>query len=325
MKTTVIGYALALSVALVGAYQTWTHEGERDLSGSVLILDVDQDELASVEFDGPKSKLVLEIREDDTGAYVWGTFSSVGAEEDAPVTSESFKVGPSGETLVEGLAPFGAKRVLEGVDDSKLAELGFGDEQSTLTFRREGKDPQTYEVAGKIYSGRNRYVRDPSDGTVYVVAANIVQQLEAGRTTLPDRALIGDEVADIETITVRGGEAHATYSQNNPDDRAARFWALTGSSDPSPAAAGWFDKMLQLRVQRYVDDAARPSGLEEAFSVVVTSGRRSTEIVVYRTFDDEGEAQWYATSPHNRALVRVNASAATELQADLAAVLDQGA
>ena len=326
MKTTVIGYAVALSLALVGAYQTWTHEGDPDLSDATVILDVDRDELEVVTFDSPTATLVLEPREDDRGAYVWGRVTpKAGDEGSDPKPEQSFKVGPAGETLMNGMAPFVAKRVLEGVDASKLEELGFGEEQATLTLQRAGKEPKAYEVGARVYGGRNRYVRDPDAGTVYIVATNVVQQLETGATTLPDRSLVGVDTTDIETITVRGGEAEVTYAQNNPDDRAARFWAQQGSAEPNAAAAGWFDKVLNLRIARYIDDANRPAGLEEAFSMVVTSGRTATEVVVYRAFDDEGQEAWYATSPHNRALVQLNPSKGTEIYADLASVLDDGA
>lgn len=338
MKTTVIGYAVTLSLALVGAYQTWTHEGDPDLSDATVILDVDRDDLESVTFETPTSTLVLEPREDDLGPYVWGVAtpkaqpdegpeagSDGGTDAAEPGPPQAFKVGPAGETLMDGMAPFVAKRVLEGVDASKLEELGFGEEQATLTLARAGKEPKVYEVGAKVYGGRNRYVRDPESDTVYIVAANVVQQLETGKTTLPDRSLIGVDVTDIETITVRGGEAEATYAQNNPDDRAARFWAAQGSTEPNPAAAGWFDKALNLRIARYIDDNAKPAGLEEAFSMVVRAGRKATEVVVYRAFGDDGQESWYATSPHNRALVQLNNSAATETQADLASVLDGGA
>lgn len=326
MKTTVIGYAVALSLALLGAYQTWTHEGDPDLSEGTVILDVDRDELERITFESPSAALVLEPREDERGPYVWGVVKPKPGEAEVEVKPEqAFKVGPAGETLMNGMAPFVAKRVLEGVDASKLEELGFGKDQATLALERAGKAPKVYEVGARVYGGRNRYVRDPEAGTVYIVATNVVQQLETGATTLPDRSLVGVDTTDVETITVRGGEAEATYVQNNPDDRAARFWAQQGSNEPNAAAAGWFDKVLNLRIAEYIADADRPGGLEEAFSMVVTAGRTSTEVVVYRAFDDEGQEAWYASSPHNRALVQLNASRGTEIHADLASVLDDGA
>lgn len=316
----VVGYGVALCVALVGAYQTWTHEGDPDLSGATVILDVDRDELASIEFDSPSSTLVLEAREDELGPYVWGVFTPKDGEALEPSV---FKVGAAGETLVGNLAPFVSKRVLEGVDESKLEELGFGEEESQLTIRREGREPQRYQVAAKVYGGRNRYVRDPQDGTVYVVAAGTIQQLETARTTLPDRSLVGYDPTDISSITVRGGEAEVTYAQQNPDDRSARFWALEGRTEPNPAAAGWIDKVLNLRISRYLEQD--PPGLEEAFSLVVASGRKATEVVVLRALGEDGEMGWYARSPYDRAVVVLNASAVEEVFADLPAVLDAGA
>lgn len=335
MKSAVIGYGLALTLALAGAYQTWTHEGDLDLSGSTVILDVDRDDLEAIVFESPSGKVRLELREDELGPYVWAQTEPTAAPTPAedpgtpvpavvPPKPQAFKAGAAGETIAKGAAPFVAKRVLEGVDDSKLEELGFGEDQASLTFLRKGKEGKTYEVGAKAYGGSNRYVRDPEEGTVYIVAASLVDSLETAERSLPDRSLLAFDVTDIDTISVRGGEAEATYVQNNPDDRAARFWSVPGSPEPSPAAAGWFDKALRLKVLRYIDPAAKPDGLQEAFSMNVSSGRKSSEAIVYRAVGDDGNEAWYASSTHNRALVQLQSSSAAEAQADLASVLDAG-
>ncbi len=333
MKSAVIGYGLALTLALVGAYQTWTHEGDPDLSGSTVILDVDRDDLEAIVFESPSGRVRLELREDELGPYVWAqTEPTDAAAPDpadpsappvpVPAEPQAFKAGAAGETIAKGAAPFVAKRVLEGIDDSKLEELGFGDGQASLTFNRKARDAKTYEVGAKAYGGSNRYVRDPDDGTVYIVAASLIDSLETAERSLPDRSLLAFDVTDIDTISVRGGEAEATYVQNNPDDRAARFWSTPGSSDPSPAAAGWFDKALRLKVLRYIEPANKPAGLQEAFSMTVSAGRKSSEAIIYRAVGDDGNEAWYASSTHNRALVQLQSSSAAEAQADLASVLD---
>ncbi len=342
MKRMVAGYALALSVALVGAYQTWTHEGDPDLSGSTVILAGDKEDLVAVEYDSPTTNVRLAVREDELGAYVWvqATPKKDAVPEPAaapdnphgapkkPVENglpEAFKAGASGDQLTAGLAPFVAKRVLEGVDEAKLDELGFGEGQGALTITRKGREAKTYEVGAKAYGGSNRYVRDSADGTVYIVASNVLDPLETAKRSLPDRMLYGFDVTDIERVTIHGGEASATFVQNNPDDRAARFWAAEGSSEPNAAAAGWLDKALRLRVSRYVPEDERPAGLSEAFRYQLMAGRQALEITVLRAAGDDGEESWYAASPYNRGLVQLQRAAAAETQADLASVLDAGA
>ena len=335
MKFAVTAYGLALTLSLVGAYQTWTHEGDPDLSGATVILDVDRDDLEAIVFESPSGRVRLEMREDELGPYVWAQTEPTAdpaAPDPAiplppsavpvPSTPQAFKAGAAGETIAKGATPFVAKRVLEGVDDSKLEELGFGEGQASLTFIRKGRDAKTYEVGAKAYGGSNRYVRDPDDGTVYIVAASLVDSLETAERSLPDRSLLAFDITDIDTISVRGGEAAATYAQNNPDDRAARFWSTPGSTEPSPSAAGWFDKALRLKVLRYIDAANKPTGLEEAFSMTFTAGRKSSEAIIYRAAGDDGGEAWYAASTHNRGLVQLQTSSAAEAQADLASVLD---
>ncbi len=340
MKSTIIGYGAALALALTGAYWSWTHEGELDPSKATVIANIDRDDLASIEFESPTARLRLEMREDELGPYVWGIFTPKGDapkepdEDGAPHEPrkpkaqrepQAFKVGLPGEGLVAAMAPFVAKRILEGVEDRDAADLGFGDEGATLALERAGREAKVYQVGTTAHGAKNRLVRDPEDGTIYVVAATLISQLETGALTLPDRSLHGFEIPNIDSVTVRGGEAEVTYVQNNPDDRAARSWSVQGSADKSLAAAGWFDKALNLRVDRYIDDAQRPPGLEEAFSMVVAAGRKGTEIVFFRTFSDDGETRWFASSRHNRALVELKSAAVSEVQADLASVLDAGA
>jgi len=327
MKATIAGYALVLCAALIGAYQTWTHEGDPDPSEATVILEVEREELESIVFEGPQGTLELELREDQLGPFVWAVHTPKPSADasDAPVEPSAFKVGPAGEAWLEGMAPFTAKRVLEGVDDSKLDELGFGDEQATLTLHRADGSAASYDVASKVYGGRIRYVRDPESGTVYVVGAAVIEKLETGRTTLPDRSLVVFGPADIQMATVRAGEAEATYVQHNPDDREANYWAVEGSTEPNAVAKGWFGKAFDLRINRYLAPSETPEGLEEAFSMALKSGPEASEVVVYRAYGEDGQQTWFASSPHHRTMVELSPSTAAQAAADVASVLEGGA
>ena len=340
MKRTVIIYAVLLLAALVFAYNTWTHEGDADLSEATVVLAGDPDGLEGVDFKSDKVEVTVDVREDDLGSYVWVRVvpQDTGEEETkaepanphAPPKDDGetveFKAGKSGDTLVEGMAPFVVKRQLEGVTDDKLDELGLAEPEAHLTIRRKGRDPKTYELGGNRYGGTNFYVRDPEDGKIYLVDGKLIRPLQSAKRTLPDRTLVGVPNNEIVKVTVRGGEAAATFVQHNPDDTEANFWATEGSEDKNPEAGGFIDKALNMRSSQYVVAGQEPSGLEEAFSFgVLTTDKKQITVTVFRAWGADGEESWYARSQHTRSLVSLHRSAAADVTADLGSVLDSGA
>jgi hypothetical protein len=280
------------------------------------------------------------MKEDDLGRFAWvrvvpleGHASDPEADPANPHAMpadegepEEFKAGPAGDTIIEGLAPFTVKRALEGVGDDKLADLGLDDPEATLTITRRGRAPKTYELGGNVFGGSNVYVRDPEGGKVYVADAKLIRPLQTAKRTLPDRNLIGLELKQIETLTVKTAEASATFQQNNPDDPQAVYWSNEGESSANPAAAAWIDKVLRLRASKYVQTDAAPGNLEEVYTYVVHgTDRTTTSVQVYRVWGSDGEDEWYARSEHTRGLVKLHRSLAAETATDLPSALEGAA
>ena len=342
MRRTVIIYGFALLASLFGAYRVWTAPGETDTGESVVVLAGTADELERVRYKSSKLDLSIEMRKDDLGRYGWVHAEPLGEVEPAPEpdpenphappppkddgTVQEFKAGKSGTAALDGLMPFKAKRVLEGVTDEKLAELGLAEAEATLEIVRAGREPAVYEIGGNVYGGANVYVRDPASGKVYVVDAKVIRPLQSGKQSLPDRELVGVETKLIATLTVQGGDASATFEQHNPDDPEAVFWSTAGSSEKNETAAGWIDKALRMRSSGYVQSADDPGQLEPvlAFSVGTTD-RKTIKVEVLRGYDENGEELWFAKSEHTRGLVKLQKALAGEVAADLASVLDSGA
>ncbi|MCX4246976.1 DUF4340 domain-containing protein [Paraliomyxa miuraensis] len=340
MNRALIVYAALLLGSLGWAYQTWTHEDELALADKVVVLPGKVEQLSSVVYRSKDLELTIELREDEHGRYAWG-HSVPQAPEEAPPTEdgaepppapkpEEFKVGKAGDPVLEALAPFVAKRRLEGVVDEDLEALGLMPEpEATLEITREGKEPKRFELGGNVFGGANVYVRDPDDGAIYLVEAKLVRPLQNGARTLPDRDLTGIDERKVVEVTLRVGDREASFEQHNPDDNDAKYWSVAGTDDASPEAAAWVEKALRLRSSRYVLGDELPTDLSQAFDFQVRA-EDGTEVTVevLRSLSggdgDEGQEQFFARSAHTRALVKLPRAAAAEASADLDAALQAG-
>lgn len=341
MNRSLIVYAVLLVGSLGWAYQTWTHEDELTLADKVVILPGKADQLSSVVYRNKELELSLELREDEHGRYAWGHAvpqasaeppppPADGSEPPPPPEPEEFKVGKAGDTVLAGLAPFVAKRRLEGVADEDLEALGLSPEpEATLEITREGKEPKRFELGSNVFGGANVYVRDPDDGAIYLVEAKLIRPLQAGARTLPDHGLTGIDERKVARVTLQVGERTATFEQHNPDDIDAKYWSVAGEDEASPEAAAWVDKVLHLRSLQYVLGDAMPTDLSHAFDYRVEAEDGTAVTVEVLTSlsgggDDEGQEQFFARSEHTRALVRLPRAAAAEASADLDPALQAG-
>jgi hypothetical protein len=234
-----------------------------------------------------------------------------------------FKAGKNAKATLDGIMSLVAKRSLEGVTDDKLGELGLAESPATLEITRRGREPKTFEIGGNVYGGANVYLRDPETGKVYVLDAKVIKPLQAGKTTLPERDLIGTETAKIVGLRVIAGDASAAFQQHNPDDPDAAFWSTAGEAEANEGAAAWIDKLLRMQAAGYVQADETPAQLETAFAYeVTTTNRKTVKVEVQRGQDAEGEDAWYAKSENTRGLVALQTARAAEVAADLPSVVE---
>jgi hypothetical protein len=336
MKRSVLLYAIALVLSLGAAYRVWTAPPEPDDEATVVtVLEGKADDLESVHYRSDKLDLVITMHEDDLGRYGWVRAEPLGEAPPAPAPDDphapppddgqavEFKVGKNGKTTLDGLMPLVAKRVLEGITDDKLADLGLDESAATLEIQRRGREPKTFEVGSNASSGANVYLRDPETGKVYVLDAKVLRPLQSGKQTLPERDLIGVGTNQIASLRVIANDGSAEFQQHNPDDSEAVFWSTMGSAEANPAAAGWIDKVVRLQASGYVQASDAPGPLEDVFTyAVTTTGRKTITVQVQRGYDESGEELWYAKSDHTRGLVKLQKSRAAEVVADLASVVE---
>ena len=287
-------------------------------------------------------ELTLEFREDEAGRYAWGRAEPKGAAleppEPPPVEEgmeplppppvpepEEFKVGKTGDPVIEALAPFVAKRRIEGIADEDLGELGLAEPESSLEITRKGKEPKVFELGSNVFGGAGVYLRDPADGAIYLVEARLIRPLQGGARTLPDRDLTGIDERKVERVTLRVGDRQATFEQHNPDDAEAKYWSVAGEDDKSPEITAWVGKALRLRSTRYVQEGESLVDLANAFDFVVQGDDgEAVTVEVLRNFDDEGQEQFFARSPYTRGMVKLPRAAVAEASADLESALQAG-
>lgn len=345
MKRSIVAYSVALCVAYGAAYFVWTHEAQSDLAEKVVILPGKPDELESVEFHTKDLDVAMTLEKDELGTYVWVRTTPLGdaaqegvAEPEEPPADPhgmtppkpepeepaEFKAGKAMDAVLEGLAPFVAKRTLENVDAAQLEELGLAPEPGRIVLHRKGKSAKTYFLGADVYGGANYYVQDPETSKVYIVDAAVLRPLFSASRSLPETTLVDAAMKDIERIEVEAGDARATFIQHHPDDPQAQFWSRAGSEEPDATAAAWIDKAMRLRASAYVPAGEHPATLEQAFAFTVV-GDKPVRVTVFRALGENGEESWFAESVFTRSLVRLHPSMAAEATADLSSVLEVGA
>lgn len=341
MRRAILLYATALVLSLGAAYRVWTAPPETDEGESVTVLAGSADELESVHYRSDKLDLVITMQEDELGRYGWVRAEPLGDAPEPPPSDDphapppepaadaaravEFKAGKNAKTTLDGLMPLVAKRTLEGVTDDKLGELGLAEPTATLEIQRRGREAKAFEIGGNVYGGANVYLRDPETGKIYVLDAKVIKPLQAGKTTLPEKDLIGAERAKVVGLRVLAGDASAAFQQHNPDDPDAVFWSSAGEAQANETAAAWIDKLLRMQAVRYVQADETPAQLETVFAYeVTTTNRKTVTVEVQRGQDAEGEEAWYAKSNNTRGLVELQTARAAEVVADLQSVVEGG-
>lgn len=326
-------YAILLVASLAWAWRAWTDESAGPEEGEAVdIVAGKPDDLTKVVYNSEKHEVTITMLEDDLGRYGWArVVPAEGSKptpelnpDDPPDRTEpvEFKVGGNAQKVLDGLAPFRAKRLLEGVEDHQLAELGLEPAEATLTLERGDKGVRTFDLSSKGFGGVNVYVRDQESGAIYIVDSKVLSPFQTAQRTLPDRSLHDVEAKAITAVEVSDGSRTLKFEQHNPDDRQAAFWAGEGETTANTSAGAWLDKALNLKALEYVQPGEEPADAAPAFSyTVIAADGHTVSVEVLRAMDAEGQEVFYARSPHTRSLVKLHRSLAAEAAADLDSAL----
>lgn len=242
-------------------------------------------------------------------------------EVEIRTTITEFKAGPTGDELFASLAPMVAQRRLD-VGADRYADFGLDSPEATLQVQREGKEPKAIQIGGSAYGTRDRYALDGE--TVVLLDQEMLRPLKFATTRLPDRELYGVETPDIVGVRIEGEGVQLQLQQLNADDARNAGWAYAGqdAAEPDESAGAWMAKALGLKAKNYVQADNAPVSTTPVLTLeLAVEGGAPHKVEILQGTDLAGAEQWYARSSHTRELVVLHEAQASELVADLPALV----
>jgi hypothetical protein len=244
-------------LGLAAAYLTWQRQPELQ-AGEVFILDITKNELEKIRFDDEDAKTWTELQlgSDGNGSFVALHLSARAAPEakktgpaptpGKPTPERVVRGSDAATTLYQRFAPLHATRALGVLDAAKCKDLGLAAPKKHITVvTRSGR--RVFDLAPAPLGGTDPYLRDQTDGRVFVVARSILSDFQAAATSLVERHLHGFRLEDADRVSVAAGSAKKEYRVARAADGRGVEIASTGAPDkPDPAARTWHERAFGL-------------------------------------------------------------------------------
>ncbi|MCY3970163.1 MAG: hypothetical protein OXG74_09530 [Acidobacteria bacterium] len=325
-RSTRLHFAL-LVLALAGAWLSFERPFADTANGApagAVVVRAAEGEVERVVYDRGEQSLEIEARQDDLGRWFAGREG----------TDTVFVGGRQVEAAWRGLEPLRAVRVLEGVDGTKLEELGLAGGESpperlTLTVRDH---EVRYRLGGRPFGGADRYARrEPGPdgegdaaGTVLVLPSEVVSSLGGGAELLMERRLLASSRPEVETMSLRrpgaGVSEPLRILQRTGANLTDTYWTVSGSDEADADIGTWVDKFFRLSVTGYRSGEPGADWRSEAVIRVESREHGASTLEIWSAPAGEGRA-WFARSPFTRLVVELSASLAEEVCADLDGLL----
>ena len=314
-------HAGLLALALAGAWLSFARPFADDAAGAaagVVVVQAAEGEVERLVHERGDRTLEIEARQDGLGRWFEGRDGG-----GAP-----FAGGRQVEAVWRGLEPLRAVRVLDGVDETKLEELGLAGGESPaeyLTLTVRGRDIR-FRLGGRPFGGADRYARREagpdeaaeSAGRALVLPSGVVSAL-GGADLLMERRLLAASRPEVAAMTLRrpgGAGEPLTIRQRTGATPADTFWTVDGSERADADVAAWVDKFFRLSVAAYRSGEPAADWRPEASIAVESREHRAATVEIWSAPAEEGRA-WLARSPFTRLVVELSAPLAEEVCADL--------
>jgi hypothetical protein len=255
-KAVAVQGGLAL-VGLVAAYMTWQRQPELQ-AGEVFVLDITKNELHTVRFDDEDAKSWVELQRDsdDNGGFVAIRLSGRAAPEaksttpapDAgkPIPERVVRGSDAAKTQYERFAPLRAARALGVLDANKLKDLGLAASKKHITVVT-GSGRRVFDIASAPLGGTDPYLRDQTDGRVFVVSRSILSDFQAAATSLVERHLHGFRLEDADRVSLTAGSVKKEYRvTRSAGGRGVEIATASTPDKPDPAARTWHERAFGL-------------------------------------------------------------------------------
>ena len=354
MIRSVFIYGGILAASLAIAWLRYTAEPSVDLSDTIPLLQGDAEDITQVTWTDDDEVAIVDQKTDDHGEYLWVSYTrtveveptpdlpedpeppeapedpeALDGEEEEPEPEpepetrdekQVFKAGDKGDELLANLSPLVALRKLADVDAEKLESIGLADPQGQMTVVRKGRTA-TFDIGGEAFGTRDIYLRDTSDGVIYLVDDELLRPLRYARTRLPDRTLFSFERSDLVSAVLSDPDGMSLdLTQKNPLDSDSATWVRASAPDESSGQLEtWMGKALQVKSTSSATEGEEPEGLELAFRLTVQSRSDGTETL--EVFQAEN-GEWWGKSEHTRALVKMLKGVTGDLAEDVSSILD---
>lgn len=258
-------HAVLLGVAAACAFYLSGRDPVRDEDRNrVLAWERDTTDVVAVHFQSPEREVLIERRQADGGAYLWGTQiepadAETGAETGgdpadgggegagaARADTLEFPVGASGHTLVERWAALRVVRSLGVLTDAQEARFGLTDvgaERLAVEFR-DGR--REFALGDTTYGGSDRYAQEPATGVGYVLPSDLTRPLGIGEGSLRERWLHHYPADEVAQVLVTVGDTERAMSRSESGD-----WTPPDGDAPDAAFANFMQRVDQLAISGY--------------------------------------------------------------------------
>lgn len=350
MKTSIAIHS-GLLLLLLGA--SWkvsqSEEEERVSNDGVTILDWTPTDLKGLTFVSEERSLSMDIEAlDNDRYYSWATLteqkeiqrphdseessleSFPGSGDAAEVETytetieetQVFKTGGSVADLLEILAPFRAKRLIEtNPSPERLEQWGLSENTRSVLLRGSSGE-QRFLLGGATYKTKDRYVQSEADGSVYLLEGTPFRKLDRSVRSLTDKSLLGAKESEIEEIQIRGGEKTLVLEHRNRADRQNHRWVPRDNASNAEPLADWVLKLIRLLAVDYVQPEEVPTNLQPVLEATASTDFGRVDWSLQKGTDPDGDIRWYAKSSYTRALVNVDLEQAATLAGDFESLVE---
>ncbi len=244
-------------VALIASYFTWQREPEL-ASGEVFALDVTKNDLVKVRFENAEFKAWAELSRgtDDEGPFAYVTISghdmsNIPMPAGHPsmavkVPDRKLRGNPAALNLLERFAPLRASRALGVLDAAKLKELGLDSTKKRIEVTARGRK-QAFAIVPAPPGGTDPYLRNETDGRVFIVSRQVLTDLESAQNNLVDRALHAFRLETVDRIGINAAGKKRDFQTSREGEFPGLKFSAIGSPDQTDQTVkNWHDRIWAL-------------------------------------------------------------------------------
>jgi hypothetical protein len=331
-----IGHGVAAAIAVFLAWQAWTDEESEEGSQETVAM-YECDAVGAVSYATKQRTVRVERQGSGDDAFAWITLEpraedqvSDAAPPEPTQYLANVKTDPAGERptgteWLDKFAPLEATRSLGTVDEELLTELELNDEAPILEVTC-GSQTLRYRVGTTTFGARGqRYLQSADGGDVYLVDAELLNQLSSAEASLVQRTLFTFEPQDVDRVRLSGDGREMTLLQRDRLNADAAVWV--DANDPerrNDLYGNWMSRLDDLTVATYLPLDAEPgSDLDETgherinvFTIEYKGegGDDLDRLELVRIMAEE--PAYYARSSTTRGWVKVAASVARQVEND---------